>query len=140
MPTSNRNDGDESPQDLCRTIDHIVFARGRVDGNLDAVRSAYIVNVARSAIVDESALVEALRRGNLAGAALDVFDVEPLPVDSPFWDLPNVVVTPHSSGRSPVKERRATEMFVENLGRFVRGEAAGQRGGQRRLVVTEVTE
>ena len=67
-----------------------------------------------------------------------MFDVEPLPVDSPFWDLPNVVVTPHSSGRSPVKERRATEMFVENLGRFVRGEALVNEVASDALVVPEV--
>lgn len=80
-----------------------------------------LVNVARGEVVDEPALVEALRAQRLAGAYLDVFAQEPLPEDSPLWDLPNVIATPHSAGFSDGNEERVAGMFLENLGRFSRG-------------------
>jgi len=83
---------------------------------------ARLVNVGRGALVDEAALAEALAAGRLAGAALDVFEVEPLPAASPLWTLPRVLVTPHSAGAGPGNHLRAAELFVENLGRYVRGE------------------
>lgn len=82
---------------------------------------ALVVNVGRGPIVDEPALVEALRSGHLGGAGLDVFAEEPLPAASPLWDLPNVIVTPHSSGTCPGNHDRATEIFLENLTRYVKG-------------------
>ncbi len=82
---------------------------------------ALLVNVARGSIVDEGALVEALRSGHLGGAGLDVFEQEPLPEDSPLWGMSNVIVTPHSSGTSPGHHERATEIFLGNLGRYVAG-------------------
>jgi len=85
-------------------------------------RGAYVVNVARGAIVDEPALIEALRTGALGGAGLDVFTTEPLPEDSPFWDLPNVIVTPHSSGNYAGYVEQATSIFAANLARWRRGE------------------
>lgn len=84
---------------------------------------AYVVNVARGEVIDQAALAEALRRGRLGGAALDVFAEEPLPSDSEMWDLPNTIVTPHSSGMTNQMPARATERFLENLGRYVAGEA-----------------
>jgi phosphoglycerate dehydrogenase-like enzyme len=81
-----------------------------------------LVNVARGEVVDEPALVEALRAQRLAGAYLDVFAQEPLPEDSPLWDLPNVIATPHSAGFSDGNEARVAGSFLENLGRFTRGE------------------
>jgi len=84
---------------------------------------AYVVNVARGEVIDEEALAEALRRGRLGGAALDVFVEEPLPADSEMWDLPNTIVTPHSSGMTNQLPGRATDRFVENLRRYVAGEA-----------------
>ncbi len=85
-------------------------------------RGAWLMNVGRGELVDEGALVDALQSGRLGGAGLDVFEVEPLPVASPLWRLPNVIVTPHSSGVSPGNLERAGEIFVENLGRWLRGE------------------
>jgi phosphoglycerate dehydrogenase-like enzyme len=86
-------------------------------------RGAWLVNVGRGALVDETALVAALRSGQLGGAGLDVFEVEPLPPESPLWSLQNVIVTPHNSGDSPGNQVRAAEIFLDNLARFVRGEA-----------------
>ena len=84
---------------------------------------ARLVNVGRGDVVDEPALVEALRSGHLAGAGLDVFATEPLPPESPLWEMPNVIVTPHSSGTSTANHSRATAIFLENLARWRRGEA-----------------
>ena len=82
----------------------------------------HVVNVARGDVVDEDALIAALRSGALAGAYLDVFAHEPLPSDSPLWTLPNVIVTPHSAGFSDGNEERVARMFLDNLGRWARGE------------------
>jgi phosphoglycerate dehydrogenase-like enzyme len=84
--------------------------------------TARFLNVGRGGTVDEAAMVDALAQGRLAGAALDVFEVEPLPEDSPLWSMPNVIVSPHICGDFDGWERAATEIFVDNLGRFVRGE------------------
>ena len=84
---------------------------------------AHLVNIGRGQLIDEPALIAALQSGHLGGAALDVFVVEPLPADNPLWDLPNVIVTPHSAGGTPLADRRALGMFNENLGRYVRGDA-----------------
>jgi len=81
-----------------------------------------LVNVARGEVVDEEALVEALTTGHLGGAGLDVFREEPLPPESPLWGMRNVIVTPHSSGTTPGNTDRATAIFLENLGRYRRGE------------------
>jgi phosphoglycerate dehydrogenase-like enzyme len=83
---------------------------------------AWLVNVARGEVVDEDALVEALRSGALGGAGLDVFREEPLPPESPLWSLPNVIVTPHSSGTNAGNEDRAAAIFLENLERYLRGD------------------
>lgn len=83
---------------------------------------AWFVNVGRGALVDEPALVAALQSGALGGAGLDVFAVEPLPPESPLWSMPNVIVTPHSSGDTPSNLGRACDLFVDNLARYCRGE------------------
>jgi phosphoglycerate dehydrogenase-like enzyme len=83
---------------------------------------ARLVNVGRGALVDEPALVEALRSGRLAGAALDVFETEPLPGSSPLWTMPEVIHTPHVSGVAPRLWARAVDMFADNLRRWLAGE------------------
>ena len=90
-----------------------------------------VVNIGRGELIDEAALVEALESGQVGGAGLDVFEAEPLPEDSPLWHLPNVIVTPHSSGTSSGNFHRASEIFVENLQRYVRGEPMRNEVGVR---------
>ena len=85
-------------------------------------RTGYLINIGRGAIVVLNDLANALRAGRLAGAALDVFEVEPLPTDSPLWDMPNVIITPHTAGYSPAIASRHLATLVENVGRFARGE------------------
>lgn len=82
---------------------------------------AHLVNVARGEVVDEAALIDALRSGRLAGAYLDVFAHEPLPASSALWTLDNVIVTPHSAGHSDGNETRVASRFLENLRRWQGG-------------------
>jgi phosphoglycerate dehydrogenase-like enzyme len=85
---------------------------------LDALGGGWLVNVGRGTVVDEVALVEALTGGSLRGAGLDVFESEPLPADSPLWDLPSVVMTPHIAGASPHYGARLADLFRINLDAF----------------------
>lgn len=84
-------------------------------------RDAVLVNIARGAIVDEAALADALAHGTIAGAALDVFEQEPLPADSPLWTHPNVLITPHTSWIRTDHWDVMTDLFTENLRRFDTG-------------------
>lgn len=83
---------------------------------------AIFVNVGRGGVVDEAALVEALRAEKLAGAALDVFVHEPLPPESPLWGLSNVLLSPHTAGLSLRENERIVSLFLENLRRYLHGE------------------
>ena len=83
---------------------------------------AWFVNVGRGEIVDETALSSALSSGHLGGAGLDVFATEPLPADSPLWTLPNVIITPHTSGTTDRSRHRSVDQFVENFRRWSCGE------------------
>ncbi len=84
-------------------------------------RTAYLVNIGRGGTVDEEALIHSLLHGEIAGAGLDVFEAEPLPPDSPLWDMPNVIVTSHYAGVMPHYDERAMTVFLENLERFQAG-------------------
>lgn len=84
--------------------------------------SAYLVNISRGGTVDEGALIKALREGWIAGAGLDVFEEEPLPSDSPLYDLENVILSPHVSGFTLRYDERASDLFAENLRRYLAGE------------------
>ena len=124
--------GFERLPELLAISDYLVLAlpltretRGLLDGaSLARMKpEAALINVGRGGVVDETSLVRALRDGTLRAAALDVFEVEPLPDSSPLWDLPNVIVTPHCGGFTATSHRHAEEVFLENLGRYIRGGA-----------------
>ena len=83
---------------------------------------AAVVNISRGQVIDEDALIEALRSGRLGGAALDVFREEPLPADSPLWDLENVLISPHSASTVESENATLTALFIENLARYRAGE------------------
>lgn len=84
--------------------------------------TAYLINIGRGAIVVLNDLVSALQSGTIAGAALDVFETEPLPADHPLWEMPNVIITPHTAGYSPIIASRHLATLVENVRRFASGE------------------
>ena len=121
----------EGLREVLARADHVVNAlplTSRTAGVFDAAAfaamppTATFVNVGRGGTVDEPAMVEALRSGGIAGAALDVFAEEPLPADSPLWRMPNVVVSPHMCGDVRGWQGSVVEIFVDNAGRWVRGE------------------
>ncbi len=85
---------------------------------LHALAGGFFINVGRGSVVDELALIEALRSGGLRGAGLDVFRQEPLSEDSPLWSMPNVIITPHLAGASPRYGERLAELFARNLAAF----------------------
>jgi len=97
--------------------------RGVIDARAIGLlpRGAQVVDVSRGGVVEEAALLEALRGGHIAGAFLDVFAMEPLPQDSPFWGMPNVIVSPHSAGAGDGLPERVAAIFCTNLGRFLAG-------------------
>ncbi len=124
--------GPEGLHDALGRADHVLDALPLTDATrrlfdaqaFAAMRpSARFYNVGRGGTVDEQALVGALQRGSIAGAALDVYEEEPLPSTSPLWTMPNVIVSPHICGDVEGWEEAVVAVFVENLGRFVRGEA-----------------
>ncbi len=115
-------------------LDHLVLltpynaqTRGIVDARvLGAMkRSSHLVNVARGGVVDEPALLAALRDGTIAGAALDVFAEEPLPADHPFWSMENVLITPHTAGFHVGYADDALPIVEENLRRYLAGDLGG---------------
>ena len=83
-------------------------------------QGARIINIARGEIVDETALTEALRSGRIGGAYLDVFAKEPLPAESPLWDLPNVIISPHNSAAASGNDDRVYNIFLDNLQRWTK--------------------
>jgi len=127
----DRVGGPELLPELLRESDYVVLAapltpetQNMIDaaalGSMKA--GAWLVNVARGGLVDERALLSALRDGRIGGAVLDTFRDEPLPPSSPFYDLPNVIVTPHTSWSSGRVLDRSVELFCDNLRRYAAGE------------------
>ena len=84
--------------------------------------SAIVINLARGEVIDQDALIAALRAGQLAGAGLDVTTPEPLPADHPLWDTPNLLITPHFTAALPDSIDRSLDMITENLRRYRAGE------------------
>ena len=130
MPGVARVVGGDGWRDLLPDADYIVVAAPLTDetrGMLDAAAfaamkpTAYLINIARGALIDDPALSAALRDGQIGGAALDTFDQEPLPAESPLWGLPNVTITPHATASSPRMRERQIALFIENLARFRAG-------------------
>ena len=121
------------PQALCSMLeecDYVVVTLPRTTATrgllgakeLSSIKpNAFLVDISRSEIVDHTALIPLLREHKIAGAALDVFPVEPLPADSPLWKLPNVILTPHIAGFSPHYDQRAVDLFTQNLQRYLEG-------------------
>jgi D-2-hydroxyacid dehydrogenase (NADP+) len=118
--------------DLLPRTDWLILAcpltettRGLIDARALALLppGRHLINVSRGGVVVEEALLAALRSGHLAGAFLDVFTMEPLPAESPFWGLPNVIVSPHSAAASDGLPERVAAIFCDNLRRFRSGEA-----------------
>jgi phosphoglycerate dehydrogenase-like enzyme len=115
---------------LLPEVDYVVIAtpltpetKGLIDEKV--LRSlpdrAYLINISRGAVVDESALMKALTEGWIAGAALDTVSTEPLPSESPLWSLPNLFITPHTSAISPALKSRIAALFLDNLKRYQAG-------------------
>jgi phosphoglycerate dehydrogenase-like enzyme len=84
-------------------------------------KGAVVINIARGAVINQPALTEALRSGHLRGAALDVFAAEPLPPDDPLWDMPNVLISPHSASTADSENAKITRLFIDNLKRYLSG-------------------
>jgi phosphoglycerate dehydrogenase-like enzyme len=108
---------------LVLAVPHTPLTRRLIDARRLALLKpgALLVNIARGDVVDEEALIDALRSGRLGAAALDVFEREPLPPDSPLWDLPNVFVSPHSASTVAAENGRIVGLFRENIRRYLDG-------------------
>ncbi|MFN8523880.1 MAG: D-2-hydroxyacid dehydrogenase [Chloroflexota bacterium] len=121
----------ETIDELLRESDFVVLATPLSDATHHLIgtrelglmkTSAVLVNMARGGVVDESALLDALRAGTIAGAGLDVFATEPLPADSPVWDTPNLLVTPHATPQVPDRTERSLQIISENARHYRAGE------------------
>jgi uncharacterized protein (TIGR00369 family) len=99
-----------------------VEAENVLTGEVRHVSSAYLINIGRGGLNDEAAVIRALRERWIAGAAIDAFQQEPLPPDSPFWSLDNAIITPHASGESIHYYTRAAAIFEDNLRRWLAGQ------------------
>ncbi len=130
-PRVDRVVGPDGLRELLRESDFVVLAApltAETDGLIDEAaiaamkRDAWLINVARGRLVDDTALIRALRDNRIGGAALDTYRDEPLPMGSPYWELPNVILTPHTAWSSARVLDRSIDLFCDNLVRFSRGE------------------
>jgi len=124
--------GPDGLHDMLKQSDWVVLAAAgtaETDGIIGEAElavmkpSAVIINIARGSMIVEDALVKALQEKRIAGAGMDVFENEPLPEDSPLWQMPNVIITPHVAGGTPYYVDRLMDIFVENLKRYQAGES-----------------
>lgn len=131
LPNFDKIVGVDEWRSLLPAADYVVIAtpltpetKGLIDeAALSSMRqSAYLINIARGAIVDEAVLITALREGWIAGAGLDTVATEPLPPESPLWSLPNAFITPHCSALSPRLRERIAQLFIDNLQRYQTGQ------------------
>jgi phosphoglycerate dehydrogenase-like enzyme len=131
QPRLDRVIGPERLHELLAESDVVVLAApltAETEGMIDEAalaamkRDAWLINVARGRLIDDTALIRALRDHRIGGAALDTFRDEPLPQTSPYWELPNVILTPHTAWSSARVLDRSIELFCDNLVRFSRGE------------------
>ncbi len=131
QPRIDRIVGPDGLHDLLAESDIVVLAApltAETEGLIDEAavaamkRDAWLINVARGRLIDDTALIRALRENRIGGAALDAFRDEPLPQSSPYWELPNVILTPHTAWSSARVLDRSIDLFCDNLVRFSRGE------------------
>jgi phosphoglycerate dehydrogenase-like enzyme len=123
--------GPEQRQEILRESDYVTVTLPLTEHTrqfigareIAAMRpGAFIVNIGRGEVIDENALIEALQAGKIGGAGLDVFEKEPLPKDSPLWDIESVILTPHMAGANRGYMDKACELFADNLRRFNAGQ------------------
>ena len=123
--------GHDGLHDVLRQSDYLVLAtphtpetEGIIGPNELALLpdGAVIVNIARGAVMNEPALIDALQSGKLRGAGLDVFATEPLPTNSPLWDMPQVVISPHSASTADTENQKLADLFCDNLKRYLSGD------------------
>lgn len=123
--------GEAGLRELLRTSDMLVVTAPLTEATAGMIgaeqiallpQGACVVVISRGGIVDETALVDALRSGHLGGAGIDAHAVEPLPAESPLWDAPGAIVTPHNAATTPGTAERGRAIMLENVGRWVRGE------------------
>lgn len=133
-------DRGDSTEELLRRSDVVVLSVRLTDETYHMIDAhafqhmkdtALLVNMARGSVVDEAALAEALRNGQIAGAGCDTFEYEPLAKESPLWDLPNMVITPHCTPEMPDLAAECLEIICDNIGRYRRGEAMRNQLGTR---------
>jgi D-2-hydroxyacid dehydrogenase (NADP+) len=126
----------EHLQEALGQADHVALCLPLTDETTDFLNeaelramkpTAYVYNVGRGKSINRAALIGALKHGWIAGAGLDVTDPEPLPSDDPLWSFPNVILSQHTSGNSPAMDRRVTDIFIDNLRRFLAGEPLRNR-------------
>ncbi|MBD2679789.1 MULTISPECIES: D-2-hydroxyacid dehydrogenase [Nostoc] len=131
LPNFDKVVGADEWRSLLPTVDYVVIATPLTHETKEFIdesvlRSlpphAYLINIARGGVIDESALIKALTEAWIAGAALDTVTTEPLPPESPLWSLPNIFITPHTSGHSPKSKQRSIALFIYNLKRYQAGE------------------
>ena len=120
-------DRGETIDEMLKTVDYLILTVQLNDKTYHMIgkeqfkmmkNSAYLINQCRGSVVDEEALMEALRTGEIAGAGVDTTGIEPLPADSPLWDTPNLIITPHCTPTVPDKLQNSLEIIKDNIRRF----------------------